>query len=162
MFKNRRDAMLRECSNVRRLPFRKSVALIKDRNILYNKERHFTYCMVEKTGTTFWRRLVYLIDQKHRTGKIVDSYSVEHYFAHNNKIPTLRNFSNIQAEEILQTSSKPVFVRDPYEHIFSAYVDKLVTINEFYFNYIGRAAIRHGRINPSSRSLTCGHDLTFS
>ena len=162
MFKTRRDAMLTECSNVRRLPFRKSVALIKDRNILYNKERNFTYCMVEKAGTTFWRRLFYLMDQKHRTGKIVDPYSVEHYFVHNNNIPTLRNFSNIQAMDILQNSSKTLFVRDPYERIFSAYVDKLVTINEYYFNYIGSTAIRKVRINPSPRSLTCGHDLTFS
>ena len=62
---------------------------------------------------------------------------------------------------ILKSSRKFMFVREPYERLFSAYVDKLFAPNALYWSYIGTFITNNFRKNATQVSKLCGHDTTF-
>lgn len=64
-------------------------------------------------------------------------------------------------QRLLDFSTKLLFVRDPYSRIFSAFVDKLLAPNPFFWETWGVPSVRLYR-NKSSSASTCGDDVTFS
>ena len=135
---------------------------IKGRNLLYSKQRNLVYCMIEKVGCTFWRRIFYFDEHMDKHQQYKSIYDLPHYKMHERgAIPTLGPYSENQSRNILQNSFKALFVRNPYERAYSAYVDKLVSPNVYYWNQDGRPAVRMVRANASKNSRNCGHDVTF-
>ena len=64
----------------------------------------------------------------------------------------------------LDNSTRMLFVRDPYNRVFSAYVDKLISPNPYYWKEWGKKAILNYRkswSNANSSHDTCGQDVTF-
>ena len=53
------------------------------------------------------------------------------------------------------------FVREPYSRMLSAYVDKLFTPNTLFWRITGRFTVQRFRPEASTKSLACGHDVTF-
>jgi len=118
--------------------------------------------MVEKVGCTFWRRIFYLMDHPKNVSVTVNPFIVPHYFVHTKHLlPTLDKYNDTETYGIINKSTSVMFVREPYERAYSGYVDKLFSINRFYWKEDGRRAIRLVRNNASKISLQCGHDLTF-
>ncbi|XP_060073300.1 carbohydrate sulfotransferase 11-like [Ylistrum balloti] len=130
---------------------------IKDRNFLYDSKHNFIYCMVEKIGSTFWRRVFHLLYHPQYS----NLYSIPHHHIHNDLLPTLRNFTIENSLKIIQTSKKAMFVREPYARAFSGFVDKLYSLNYYYMHSLGRGIIKALRKNATQASLACGHDMTF-
>ncbi|XP_033742607.1 carbohydrate sulfotransferase 11-like [Pecten maximus] len=131
---------------------------IKDRNLWYDSKNNFIYCMVEKIGSKFWRRVFHLLNHP----EYRDLYSIPSYLVRNDELPTLRNFSIQNSTKIINSANKAMFVREPYARAFSGYVDKLYSLNYYYMQALGRGIIKALRKNATAASLACGHDLTFT
>ncbi|XP_021356455.1 carbohydrate sulfotransferase 11-like [Mizuhopecten yessoensis] len=114
--------------------------------------------MVQKVGCTFWRRVFYSLKHK----EISNIYSINNHKVHDKHIPTLGQFDVIEAKRVLRSATTAMFVREPYERAFSGYLDKLHTINPNYMKNLGRPIIKMMRKNATTKSLNCGHDVTFT
>ncbi|XP_070179048.1 carbohydrate sulfotransferase 8-like [Littorina saxatilis] len=81
--------------------------------------RSMSFCALPKTGTTFWKWILYYV-YKNMTGPLLshdygDIHKLTRYMEKADRLPPSDGFKNI------------VFVREPYARLFSAYVDKLFT-----------------------------------
>ncbi|XP_050418896.1 carbohydrate sulfotransferase 10 isoform X2 [Patella vulgata] len=123
------------------------------KKLLYSPEKKFLYCPVEKVGSTFWRRLFLIVNGVSKTN---NPFNVSTYMLYSNR------YSAIKAETTaIRNSLKFVIVREPYSRLLSAYANKLFDINPVYWSMYGRKVIKAVRKNPSNKSLSCGHDVTF-
>ncbi|XP_076437354.1 carbohydrate sulfotransferase 14-like isoform X2 [Babylonia areolata] len=116
-----------------------------------------TYCVIPKTGSTTWRRLLSSIRSDVR--KIRDA-SGERRERFRQALPAAAadNDHHHHKDAVSFT-----FVRDPYSRLLSGYIDKLFSPNYIFSKSLGRYIIQKFR-DPnaaSSRSLACGFDVTF-
>ncbi|KAK3578825.1 hypothetical protein CHS0354_030248 [Potamilus streckersoni] len=128
----------------------------------YSSQYSLLYCPVEKVGSTFWRRVFYILYGKSLQiynhpleVPIVDALTQKYEI-----LPRLVRMPN-QVRIFLNNSFKFMFVRNPFSRILSAYVDKVFSPNPVYWKNFGIPSIRNSRNNASKHSLTCGHDATF-
>ncbi|KAL3836460.1 hypothetical protein ACJMK2_021892 [Sinanodonta woodiana] len=128
----------------------------------YSSQYKLLYCPVEKVGSTFWRRVFYIL-----YGKASQVYNhpleVPIVDALAQKYETLPRSVRLpnQIRVFLNNSFKFMFVRNPFSRILSAYIDKVFSPNPVYWKNFGIPSIRNSRHNASKHSLTCGHDATF-
>lgn len=125
-------------------------------------QHHISYCPVEKVASTFWRR-VFFMGLSENNGKYTSPYDV----------PILDAISHEPKKKFTQRLSKVMgkmsevflFVRDPYSRLLSAYIDKFIAPNPYYWHRIGRKTIElYRRDNNGKRILGSqvhGHDVTF-
>ncbi|KAK3581286.1 hypothetical protein CHS0354_033019 [Potamilus streckersoni] len=151
-------ALARYLKNICPKATKAKLALAK--NAHYCVRHKVMYCPVEKSGSTFWRRVFYLL------------YGWNTSYVHPFQVPVQEALSQ-QFESFIQLrlwkrgNVSPesffmfMFVRNPYTRILSAYVDKLYPHNPVYWKKFGVPAIRTYRQNPSTLNLLCGHDATF-
>ncbi|XP_067686179.1 carbohydrate sulfotransferase 11-like isoform X1 [Haliotis asinina] len=121
------------------------------------------YCAIPKCGTTFWRRVVVALRRKDPS--IRSPFLLSYSDFNVNKAAfnrTLLKPKNLQAlQHLLNNSLKFIFTRDPYQRLFSSYVDKIYAPNNQFWEVIAKKAallIRKGIRDPNA---TCGQDLTF-
>ena len=114
------------------------------------------YCPVEKVGTTFWRRIVYIFSSKNPDYKF--PFDVPEEFAH---IRVKREFSRHIKSPLSRTAFSFLFVRNPFSRLLSAYIDKIVAPNPYYWRQFGNLAIKRYR-QRGSGSYLAGHSITFS
>ncbi|XP_005095308.1 carbohydrate sulfotransferase 14-like [Aplysia californica] len=127
---------------------------------LFSRKYKFLYCPVEKTASTFWRRFFYQLIYTHPVKSPFD-VSVQRTLS--------ERFASAQLPKDklakwLDSSTKLLFVRDPYSRLFSAYIDKLMSPNPVYWKQWGQPAILKFRQNPSGSRKghrPCGDDVTF-
>lgn len=70
---------------------------------------------------------------------------------------TLSKIKSENVNKILNSSKKIIFVRHPYTRLFSAYIDKIFSVNPLYWRYF-----RPNRGKSSSNSSQCVYDVTFA
>ncbi|XP_069122905.1 carbohydrate sulfotransferase 11-like [Argopecten irradians] len=134
----------------------KSFTPLNLRHFQYNNKHRMFYCGIEKSGSTFWRRLLQQIEK----GVIISPYNIRPENA-------LLNYRNLASEtfdeidDILKFSVKFMVVRDPYTRLLSGYIDKLYSPNVYFWDTIGEHIVRTVRPNATMMSKTCGHDVTF-
>ena len=120
--------------------------------ILTDKRRHLLYCHVPKVGSTFWSRVLDIII---RNRNISNPFDIADQYVKRNVM------LNIGNHEINTTDwIKFLFVRNPYERLLSAYLDKFVSPNKLFY-YGGRYIVRNYRQNANYKSRACGHDVSF-
>jgi hypothetical protein len=74
---------------------------------------------------------------------------------------TAENMPFDTIHKALTSSTKFMFVRDPYERLLSGYVDKLFLPYAPYWFDLGRFIVDKFRRNSTSGALSCGDDVTF-
>ena len=127
-------------------------------------DKRLLYCPVEKCATTFWRRTFHLL-----TYKGASPYS-NPYAVPLSRLPTINKGFTAQTVYRDSTQDKLVrknsftflIVRNPYSRMFSAFVDKLVPPNPYFWKALGAKSILMFRKNPSVKSKTVGYDVTFA
>ena len=112
------------------------------------------YCPVAKVSSTFWRRVVYLLEMPSKK------------YIHPFDVPISAALSLEGKPVNLSTKHNDwfnfVIVRSPYARLLSAYIDKVFAPNPTFWNYFGKPSIKMFRENATETSIKCGHDPTFS
>ncbi|XP_069131641.1 carbohydrate sulfotransferase 11-like [Argopecten irradians] len=122
-------------------------------NIIIDKVWKVAYCPIEKTASTFWRRIMRIVvGDIHASSPFDDSVMA---FA---SFDSLASVPKDAIEAFMNESLTFMFVREPYGRLLSAYVDKLFSPNLFFWKIYGGFAVDVTRNQSSTR---CGHDLTF-
>ena len=128
-------------------------------------DRRILYCPVEKCATTFWRRTFHLLTYKKSPSPYSNPFAVPlSILPKVNKGFTVQTSYKSSAKENLvrQNSFKFLFIRNPYSRVYSAFVDKLLPPNPYFWKVLGVKSITQFRKNPSSKSRTTGYDVTFA
>jgi len=112
------------------------------------------YCPVEKVGSTFWRRFVYLLTKN-------ESYQHPLQVPINFAIDKTSKTPEGSIPSMYENDFKFMFVRDPYHRVLSAYIDKLYVPNPYFWNKYGKPAMELSRPGHLRKRNGCYHDLTF-
>ncbi|XP_060076868.1 carbohydrate sulfotransferase 11-like [Ylistrum balloti] len=148
----RRKHIERVCDKSEDLFYSKPNRLVVGKRLLMDRRHHLVYCAVQKTGSTFLKTILRIVSEQ-------GMKNVDTRWKPVNNINLLGDFTKLHY--FLTSSFKIMFVREPYGRLFSGYVDKLFTVNTFYWKitgtYIKNEILNHGNKSPS----TCGHDITF-
>ena len=116
------------------------------------------YCAIEKTGSTFWKRILYIIGGKSNVSNpthiktIQAEYSEERF-----SDMTDKDWGDIR--DTFMKSTSIMFVRDPYARLFSAWLDKFYSPNIIYWNSTGKGIAQSQRTNVNGK---CVNDITFT
>lgn len=127
---------------------------------------------MEKIGTTFWRRLFYMLTTTTDKTKYKQPYDVPIATALGRTKQFTPGIGTSRLSSLLNENSFSfLFVRNPYSRLLSAYIDKLVPPNPYYWKAWGRSAILKFRPNwaqtakqPIIQTVAspAGHDITFA
>ena len=132
-----------------------------DTKSIVDKHKNFLYCPVEKSASTFLRRFMYALINSSRSREVSSPFDIPIETALRHSYDTLRTLFRKGIKDFVDKSVKLVVVREPFSRLFSAYVDKLLVPNSYYWEQWGTRAISRYRMSPTSQSLLCGHDVTF-
>ncbi|VDI70971.1 chondroitin 4-sulfotransferase 11 [Mytilus galloprovincialis] len=109
-------------------------------NTFVSDRHNLIFCQIQKAASTFWKRIIFNQTTPGTRG-----------------LPSIINLG--VAEDKFKHYFKFLFVRDPYNRLFSGYIDKLFNPNVMYWKAVGIPAKRLS--NPEAKR-SCGHDVTFS
>ena len=127
---------------------------------LATPDKSLFYCFVPKVGCTYWKRVMRFISKDYK-GRYKSPENIPRIYTHfgpyvKMQVIHLRNFSN---PAVLDYKLKFMFTRDPYERLWSGYLDKLY-LPDFWW-WLGTKIVNETRPNADARSLKCGDDVTF-
>ncbi|XP_053372725.1 carbohydrate sulfotransferase 11-like [Mercenaria mercenaria] len=127
--------------------------------------KRLLYCPMEKIGTTFWRRVLYML-AVNQPAKYKQPYDVPINIALGQAKRFTHPISSSKSGNLLTKSSFSfLFVRNPYSRLLSAFIDKLVPPNPTFWKAFGVKAISQFRPKQGRQSThvaTGGHDVTFA
>lgn len=129
---------------------------------LATPDKSLIYCDVPKVGCTHWKRVLRFITHDYE-GHVDNPEEIPRIYAHfgpwkNTNIIKLNNATSL--EEVNRSGLKFMFSRDPYERLWSGYLDKLY-LPDFWW-WLGTKMISELRPSADDLSKKCGHDVTFS
>lgn len=130
-------------------------------------QKRVLYCPVEKVGTTFWRRVFYMLAATTDKRTYRQPYDVPIVTAlKNTRLYTPVGYGASRLSALLkQNSFSFMFARNPYSRLLSAYIDKLVPPNPYYWKAFGRNAVTKFRPKgprANNMAVVSGHDVTFA
>ncbi|GAB1607371.1 carbohydrate sulfotransferase 11-like [Argonauta hians] len=124
-----------------------------------DRKNHLLYCSVPKIGSTLMKRIFLIISNKVNKSSYIEIKTNQ---AHENELETVA--VNERNAVVLKNSFadfyKVLVVRNPYERLYSAYLDKFLRPNALYYK-LGKKIIKMFRSKPTQHSLSCGDDVTF-
>ncbi|CAH0394765.1 unnamed protein product [Bemisia tabaci] len=131
-------------------------------HILVDRKHKLLYCYVPKVACTNWKRVLMVLSGLSNSS---DASAIPADVAH--KPGTITRLSDLDPEEaqlLLDTYTKFIFVRHPFERLLSAYRNKLEQhwlSSKYFQSRFGRHIVKHYRPNPTNHSLLWGDDVTF-
>ncbi|XP_069120321.1 carbohydrate sulfotransferase 11-like [Argopecten irradians] len=147
-----------QCKSMSTKPGLYSEDLIRQ-HLLVDRGRKLVFCGVEKVGLTFWRRFFSILKDPNKSSP----YNIRAFNAYiPGSVDTLYNVTPQEYSHVMSSSLTVMFSRNPYERLYSAYVDKFMFPNINFWIKYGTGIIRKFRKLPKFRSLRCGVDVTFS
>lgn len=124
---------------------------------IYNNRYKFIMCLAEKTGCSFFKRVLYFYSG-HR--KISNPFVLTLGAAHSVPQNTTNKLDEKDLAEMMSEYLKLIFVRDPFKRLFSGYVDKIFSRYDFWGGF-SSGIISKFRNGSSTRPRRCGQDATF-
>ncbi|RWS01213.1 carbohydrate sulfotransferase 11-like protein [Dinothrombium tinctorium] len=121
------------------------------------------YCFVPKVASTNWKRVLLSINADHL--KASNPLSIKGSKSQaRNIFQTLDQFNDTtEIIRRLNSYTKFVFVRNPFERLLSAFRNKFESVYNDYFRLrFGRKIIKMYRVNSTKQSLETGNDVTFN
>jgi len=126
-------------------------------------DRRLLYCDIAKIASSNWKRTLIYLSGKTSASSPSNISGWDAVADLGEKIlPRLSTFKPDEIRFRLSTYFKFVFVREPFDRLQSAYVDKFGSRDNDLFNKDhGRDIIRQYRKNPTNESLLSGNDVRF-
>ncbi|XP_060589176.1 carbohydrate sulfotransferase 11-like [Ruditapes philippinarum] len=128
------------------------------RNLKYSKHRKLVYCAIEKTGSTFWKRILYIIGGKSNVSNPTHIETVRAEYSEE-RFCDMTDKTWGEIRDIFMKSTNIMFVRHPYARLFSAWLDKFYSPNIIYWNSTGKAIAQSQR---GEKEQKCANDITFT
>lgn len=121
------------------------------------------YCSIPKVASTNWKRVLLVLTGMMNTTR---ANKLERKEVFEVLVPRflseLKYYTMDAIEHRLETYYKFMFVRDPFERLLSAFVDRFHTTPvDLYRKTYGRQIVKQYRRHVSQESLRLGHDVTF-
>lgn len=122
-------------------------------NIIVNEKFKILFCYIPKIACTQWKTVMASLDDTETKRSIHD--------ARNFKF--LDDYPEDEVQRMLKTYFKFVFVREPFERLLSAYLDKFHSGDPAFHNNFGRKIIRRYRPrgNPEEKNVTFDEFLNY-
>ncbi|KAG8437399.1 hypothetical protein GDO86_008192 [Hymenochirus boettgeri] len=148
-----RDICSKYKSSSRRIitPYHVSRIFVEDKHKLL-------YCEVPKAGCSNWKRVLMVLNGLASSTKEIPHNAV-HY---GNYLKRLDSFDRNGIFYRLNTYTKMIFVREPFERLVSAFRDKFEHANNYYHPVFGKAIISKYRRNATREALRTGSDVHFT
>lgn len=128
-------------------------------NLKHVNGSNLVYCAIEKTGSTFWKKILHVAggwgNDSNPTSIRSEDADIE-----NGGFNTLINSTLKEMVDKVKKSSSIMFVRDPYTRLFSAWLDKFYAPNHYYWSNLGPLIFKSERPNMP-KVPECAHDITF-
>ncbi|KAG7241978.1 hypothetical protein INR49_024734, partial [Caranx melampygus] len=125
------------------------------KNLVVDDKHSLIYCYIPKVACTNWKRVMFVLN---RSEPYQDPMSVSVDLVHlPNQLTPLNSFSRTEMkcdvcglQAKLKHYTKFMFVRDPFVRLISAYRDKFLRSNEYFYQNFGRNILhRYGnQANP--------------
>ena len=149
--------MLEQCGFGKQYEETQDSELAVKEHLTIDRKHKLVYCAIEKVGCTFWKRVFQILSG---SKNVSNPFHIQGIHAYEGYL-TAKGMPFDKIHMILKSSTKFIFVREPYERMFSGYVDKLFSPNAAYWNYIGTFIANSFRKNATQLSKVCGQDVTF-
>ncbi|XP_029464212.1 carbohydrate sulfotransferase 8 [Rhinatrema bivittatum] len=139
-------------SNSRRVitPYHVSRIFVEDKH-------QILYCEVPKAGCSNWKRVLMVLN-----GLASSTNDIQHNTVHyGNYLRRLDGFDRKGISQRLNTYTKMLFIREPFERLVSAFRDKFEHANNYYHPVFGKAIISKYRRNATREALRTGSGVQF-
>ncbi|MBN3309879.1 CHST8 sulfotransferase, partial [Amia calva] len=125
---------------------------------IFVEDKHkLLYCEVPKAGCSNWKRVLMVLE-----GFASSTRDIQHNTVHyGNHLKRLDSFDHRGISQRLETYTKVLFVREPFERLVSAFRDKFEHPNSYYHPVFGKPIISKYRVNASRAALRTGAGVTF-
>lgn len=115
------------------------------------------YCEVPKAGCSNWKRVLMVLN-----GLASSTKDIQHNTVHyGNYLKRLDGFDHKGIYHRLNTYTKMLFIREPFEKLVSAFRDKFEHPNNYYHPVFGKAIISRYRVNATKEALRTGSDISI-
>ncbi|XP_014797581.1 PREDICTED: carbohydrate sulfotransferase 8 [Calidris pugnax] len=115
------------------------------------------YCEVPKAGCSNWKRVLMVLN-----GLASSTKDIQHNTVHyGNYLKRLDGFDHKGIYHRLNTYTKMLFIREPFEKLVSAFRDKFEHPNNYYHPVFGKAIISRYRVNATKEALRTGSGVQF-
>ena len=134
-------------------------------SMIFDDRLRYIDCVIPKVGCTTWKRVLLMMSGKLHLNRLTD---LSRTSAHNESLTNkyllpLKNYKSEKIERRMKSYFKFVFVRNPFERIVSAYLNKFKNA-KYSFNYrkrIGTYIVANYRSHATESALREGDDVTF-
>ncbi|KAM4721584.1 carbohydrate sulfotransferase 8 [Rhinophrynus dorsalis] len=125
---------------------------------IFVEDKHkILYCEVPKVGCSNWKRVLMVLN-----GLATSTKDIQHNTVHyGNYLKRLDSFDRNGIFYRLNTYTKMIFVREPFERLVSAFRDKFEHANNYYHPVFGKAIISRYRRNATKEALRTGSGVNF-
>ncbi|XP_021376518.1 carbohydrate sulfotransferase 11-like isoform X2 [Mizuhopecten yessoensis] len=130
----------------------RSIMQQKNWNMILDGKLHVGFCPIQKVGSTFWRRVLEYCGGRRRYTSVFEVKWQDM------KTPHVQKYRD-RGPSLLESSIKFMFVRNPYQRLFSGWVDKLLSPNPIFWEKVG---VRVNEFLNQKSTFDCGHDVTFA
>lgn len=123
-------------------------------NLWYNDRSQLIYCGVPKVASTNWKRILHTLQGRLARPDDEPILRGRRPFKVHTGIPSLQSLSKIERDFRMKNYYSFLFTRHPFERMFSAYRDKILSGKDFYlynrYNKIILKMIRKEKFNSEN------------
>lgn len=160
-FLKRKETLESACAQLKASPVNSKKCIQKGvaNNLNYVKQKEMLYCSIEKTGSTFWKRILHIAGGWRNVSNPTEIGLGEAY-VEKGGYRTLKDKTWADIVETFNHTKSIIFVRNPYTRLFSGWLDKFYSPNTYYWKSAGRHIIKTQRNKTSDAK--CGYDVSFA
>ncbi|TRY56104.1 hypothetical protein DNTS_015236 [Danionella cerebrum] len=153
-----RQKLMREvCAKYRSGTSKLSISRMHVSRIYVEDKHKLLYCEVPKAGCSNWKRVLMVLQ-----GLASTTGAIQHDEVHyGNHLKRLDSFNQKEINQRLNSYTKVLFLREPFERLVSAFRDKFESPNSYYHTVFGKPIISRYRSNATAKALRTGAGVTF-
>ncbi|XP_007669693.2 carbohydrate sulfotransferase 8 [Ornithorhynchus anatinus] len=152
-----RKKIMRETCSKYKSNTRRTITPYHVSRIFVEDKYRILYCEVPKAGCSNWKRVLMVLN-----GLAASTKDIQHDTVHyGNFLKRLDSFDRKGIYRRLNTYTKMLFIREPFEKLVSAFRDKFEHPNNYYHPVFGRAIISRYRVNATREALRTGSGVKF-